>query len=209
MNNKRDVYLFKKDGSYEVTRTNAKSVAYYPEDVNKVYSGNFGNSKHIRHREIDVENVEIKTLVKVVNVDPMLYIQEPPDNTDWWRKGDLKWFELISYRDNMMYDTVECKFEINYAVVKDSPLNSIIESLESVNKDAVDWRGKYLKQEDSLNHCVSDRNKLRVRLSDKTAHSEDMRRTLNCYYKINSKPTLYFIYTLFVTWVLNIFSKEK
>lgn len=205
MKDEKEVYLFKKDGGYEVVNTESDRISYYEQDFNKVFDGSWDNKAR---QEPRVFNLKVKTLTKFVRIGDE-YTREFPSEIEKELERRFKYAKLVSVYDCDMSDlSYTYKMELNYAVVEDNPLHTIITALEGQVQDTTDWQSKYIKSQSRASELEYEEASSAMSIRDKKERISELELLADFYYQANSKPTAYFIYTLVCSWIINIFTRK-
>ena len=208
--------MFEKDGSYKVVNIDKgmDRIGYYNHDNsnNPCWQP---NGDYIQYREPVKDWLEVKTLTKIVSIDS--YSLE---------KGLVEGASLV--KDNLNYGqcTGSCekamgfgrdyRLELNYVVVKDSPLHTIITELEKSSKSSNDKDVKYQKDINALVGKIRKLEKENDSLLDKSVAWKERSITyrgeiieLNKKDRVTKemidKPNATFLYLVFINWLKNLF----
>jgi len=208
MRDEKEVYLFKKDGSCEVINTKSDRIAYCEQDYNSTLKDRRSGDDYIVRQEPRRINLKVKTLTKFFRIGDE-YTRQFPSVIEKELECRFKYAKAVSVSDCDIYDlTYTYKMELNYAVAEDSPLHTIISSLEGQVQDTTDWQSKYIKSQGRVSELESEEVSSAMSIKNNKERISELELLADFYYQANSNPTAYFIYTLVCSWIINIFKRK-
>ena len=132
----KQVYLFEKDGSYKVVNIDKgmDRIGYYNHDNsnNPCWQP---NGDYIQYREPVKDWLEVKTLTKIVSIDSYSLEKGLVEGASLV-KDNLNYGQCTGSYEKAMGFGRDYRLELNYVVVKDSPLHTIITELEKSSKSS-------------------------------------------------------------------------
>lgn len=211
----KQVYLFGKDGSYEVINVDRgmDRIGHYSHDnINNPCWQPDGD--YIQYREPVKDWLEVKTLTKVVSIDSYSLKQGLVEGAELI-KDNLNYGQCVDSYEKAMGFGRDFRLELNYAVVKDSPLYTIITELEKSSRSSND---KDVEHQKDINVLVDKIRKLEKENTDLVNKHDSNAESLLKYKwqivelnikieeskEIVSKPNISFLYLIFINWLKNL-----
>lgn len=211
----KKVYLFDKDGSYKVINVDRgmDRIGYYNHDnINNLCWQPDGD--YIQYREPVKDWLEVKTLTKIVSIDSYNLQQGLVEGASLI-KDNLNYGQCTGSYESAMGLSKEFRLELNYAIVKDSPLHTIITELETSSRSSNDKDVEHQKDINALTDKIRKLEKENLGLVDKhdsntQSLSKYMWQIVELNIKIEeskeliSKPNTSFLYLVFINWLKNL-----
>ena len=216
----KQVYLFEKDGSYKIINADRSMdrIGYYSHDSidNPCWQP---NGDYIQYRETVKDWLEVKTLNKIVSIDSYSLKQGLVEGVSLI-KDNLNYGQCTDSCDKAIGFGKEYRLELNYAVVKDSPLHTIITELEKSSRKSND---KDTEHQKDVNVLVDKIRKLEKESAEFTDSSDEYKRhqklteqklmssllETSVLKSLIEEPTIYFIFVLLMNWFKNLFKNSK
>ena len=216
----KQVYLFDKDGSYKVINVDngMDRIGYYSHNSidNPCWQP---NGDYIQYREPVKDWLEVKTLTKIVSIDSYNLKQGLVEGASLI-KDNLNYGQCTGNYENLASFSRDFRLELNYAVVRDSPLYTIITELEkssrsSNNKD-VEHQKDINKLVDKIRKLEKDNTELANDFEESKQHQVLIEQKLmsslletSILKSIIEEPNIYFIFALLMNWFKNLFKVSK
>lgn len=214
------VYLFDKDGSYKIINVDRSMnrIGYYNHDPidNPCWQP---DGDYIQYREPVKDWLEVKTLTKIVSIDSYNLKQGLAEGASLI-KDNLNYGQCTGSYEKAMGFGREFRLELNYAVVKDSPLHTIITELEKTSRSSSDKDTEHQKDINVLVDKIRKRDKVNTKLAND--FEESKQHQLLTEQKLMSslletsviktlieEPTIYFIFSLLMNWFKNLLKISK
>ena len=212
----KQVYLFEKDGSYKVVNIDKgmDRIGYYNHDNsnNPCWQP---NGDYIQYREPVKDWLEVKTLTKIVSIDSYSLEKGLVEGASLV-KDNLNYGQCTGSYEKAMGFGRDYRLELNYVVVKDSPLHTIITELEKSSKSSNDKDVKYQKDINALVGKIRKLEKCNSDLVNKhDSNTESLLKHKRQIVDLNieieeskdvvSKPSTSFLYLVFLNWLKNLF----
>lgn len=216
----KQVYLFEKDGSYKIVNTPKRNdrIEYYkyPDTINPCWNQ---DGDYIHYKEPEKDWLEIKTLRKIVSIDSYSLQKGLVDGASLI-KDNLNYGQCTGSYEKAMGFGREFRLELNYAIVKDSPLHTIITELEKSSRSSND---KDVEHQKDVNVLVDKIRKLEKENSVFSEHRDannealdkyryevrELRNGYNFIQNIIEKPNMTFLYSVFMNWIKVLFKNNK
>ena len=218
----KQVYLFEKDGSYKIIyldKGRDRVEQYNQDGINNPCWEQ--RDEYIQYREPVKDWLEVKTLTKIVSIDSYALQQGLVEGASLI-KDNLNYGQCTGNQEQPMNFGRDFRLELHYAVVKDSPLYTIITELEksSSSKSSND---KEVEHQKEINTLVKKIKELERNNKFLTSEVSSAKESLSDYkWKIIelkvenewvegtiSKPSLALLYLVFINWIKSLFKINK